>query len=292
MLHTRKSNRKSQWKFALILPLLLAFIFAFNTKTIAQQEKEEHKTIVKTVEIHAMVLAKNSNSDELDKISKSFAEKGLKVEFKGIKRNNDGEITAIRIDAKARNGKTSAAYAADDNEGINPIKIEYDNKNNSLSIGSSDGKHTNAYAFSKKGKKKIIKQKGKGKSYVFISDDDENEEHTSTKVWVTKDGDTTKVETKKIIIEIEEDEDGEHEDVYEVITDEGDEQKESKFKIRTSGEEQPLYILNGKEITKEEMDKIDPDNIESINVFKGKKAEEKYGDKGKNGVVEIALKKE
>ncbi|MDJ1504081.1 M56 family metallopeptidase [Xanthocytophaga agilis] len=53
----------------------------------------------------------------------------------------------------------------------------------------------------------------------------------------------------------------------------------------------PLYIVNGKQITKEEMKKIDPETIESINVLKDENATKKYGDKGKNGVVEVNLKK-
>ncbi|MET2986068.1 M56 family metallopeptidase [Aureibaculum conchae] len=292
MLHSEKSNRKSQLKFALVLPLLIAFIFAFNTKTIAQEKEKEHKTIVKKVEIHAMILTKTTHSDDLDKISKSFAEKGLKVEFKGIKRNKDNEITSIKIDAKANNGKTSASYSADENEGINPIKIEYDSENNSLSIGSSNSNYSRGYAFSKEGKKKIIKQKGKGKSYVFISDDGDSEENKSTKIWVTKDGDTVKIQSKKIIIENEEDEDGEHEDAYEVIIDQGDEESWGKLKIQASGKDEPIYILNGEEITKKEIDKLSPNKIKSMNIIKGKKAEEKYGDKGKNGVIEITLKKE
>jgi TonB-dependent SusC/RagA subfamily outer membrane receptor len=52
-----------------------------------------------------------------------------------------------------------------------------------------------------------------------------------------------------------------------------------------------LYIVDGKEITEKEMKDISPTTIESINVWKGEKAIEKYGTKGNNGVVEIHLKK-
>ena len=52
-----------------------------------------------------------------------------------------------------------------------------------------------------------------------------------------------------------------------------------------------LYILNGKIITQAEMKKIDPMTIESVDVLKDKTATDKYGEKGKNGVVEITLKK-
>lgn len=52
----------------------------------------------------------------------------------------------------------------------------------------------------------------------------------------------------------------------------------------------PIYFLNGKEISKNEMDKIDPNSISKINVLKGEYAISKYGKKGVNGVIEITLK--
>jgi hypothetical protein len=39
------------------------------------------------------------------------------------------------------------------------------------------------------------------------------------------------------------------------------------------------------------MEAIDPNTIESIFILKDEKAIEKYGDEGKNGVVEIKIKK-
>jgi len=55
--------------------------------------------------------------------------------------------------------------------------------------------------------------------------------------------------------------------------------------------EDPLYIIDGKETTKEEIKDLNPDKIESMNVLKGENALEKYGEKGGNGVIEITLKK-
>ena len=52
----------------------------------------------------------------------------------------------------------------------------------------------------------------------------------------------------------------------------------------------PLCILNGKEISKEEMGEIDPKSIKSVNVLKDEKAINKYGQKGKDGVIEISTK--
>ncbi len=52
----------------------------------------------------------------------------------------------------------------------------------------------------------------------------------------------------------------------------------------------PLFILDGVPIDKKTMDKIPPDQIESISVLKDKSATIMYGEKGKNGVVLIKTK--
>jgi len=52
-----------------------------------------------------------------------------------------------------------------------------------------------------------------------------------------------------------------------------------------------IIFADGKEITEVEMKKIKPEEINSINVWKGPKAIEKFGEKGKDGVIEITLKK-
>ena len=54
--------------------------------------------------------------------------------------------------------------------------------------------------------------------------------------------------------------------------------------------EKPLIVIDGIITAYESMDDIDPETIESINVLKDEPAIKKYGDKGKNGVIEITLK--
>ncbi|OIR13170.1 BlaR1 peptidase M56 [mine drainage metagenome] len=62
-----------------------------------------------------------------------------------------------------------------------------------------------------------------------------------------------------------------------------------QVKSDTAGK-QPIFFMDGKKITHDEMSKINPKDIESINVLKGKSATLKYGDDGKNGVIEIKMK--
>lgn len=51
-----------------------------------------------------------------------------------------------------------------------------------------------------------------------------------------------------------------------------------------------LMIVDGKEVTQEDFKKLNPVDIESVNVFKGDKALALYGEKGKNGVIAISTK--
>jgi hypothetical protein len=53
----------------------------------------------------------------------------------------------------------------------------------------------------------------------------------------------------------------------------------------------PLYVVNGEVKTKVYVGTIAPEDIEKIDVLKDKNAIDKYGEAGKNGVVEITLKK-
>lgn len=70
------------------------------------------------------------------------------------------------------------------------------------------------------------------------------------------------------------------------------EQSQSEMN-KFSEENDPLYILNGEQMdspeNKERMARLKPKYIESVNVWKGEDALDKYGQKGKNGVVHIKL---
>ena len=66
--------------------------------------------------------------------------------------------------------------------------------------------------------------------------------------------------------------------------------KDIKVVFSDSDESHPLIIIDGKESTREEMDTLDSDNIEKVEVLKGKSATGKYGVKAKDGVILITTK--
>lgn len=53
---------------------------------------------------------------------------------------------------------------------------------------------------------------------------------------------------------------------------------------------EPLYIVDGKEVTPSVMSALNPDKIERVTVLKDKSATDLYGEEGQNGVVLITLK--
>jgi len=57
-------------------------------------------------------------------------------------------------------------------------------------------------------------------------------------------------------------------------------------------ESNPIYFIDGKEISKEQMKTVTGESIKTINVLKGEEAVAKYGEKGKNGVIEMVTRKE
>lgn len=283
MLNKKRSNRNSQLKIALIAPLIVAFVFLFNTEVISQQRKIKKEVVTVNVDVLELLITKQSSKDDLKEITNTFAEKGLTIKFNGLKRNNKNEITAIKIDAKTDDGKASASYAANDDEGINPIHISFDNENNNLSIGSNEKGHGDAYFFSNKIHNKMVKHKVKNADYTYSIHDNNDDEET-TNVWISKDGDTTKVITKKLVIDIDKDHDSDEEhEIHIEMDDDGKEIKKEIIKIKKGDGKGnyvfisddnddkntiTTYIVNGKKMSKEEFKKMDKDKIKTIEIKK------------------------
>lgn len=54
---------------------------------------------------------------------------------------------------------------------------------------------------------------------------------------------------------------------------------------------EPLVVVDGEIVPYEQLNDIDPNTIENITVLKDEKAVKKYGERAKNGVIEIKIKK-
>ncbi len=103
---------------------------------------------------------------------------------------------------------------------------------------------------------------------------------------VDNDADTTK---KEVVI-ISTDGKGKSTAVVS-LSDNQDKSKPARVLVRSVNtsdpENQPLFLIDGKEVTDSELKDLDVSTIQSINVLKGEGSAKEFGEKGKNGVVQI-----
>ncbi|MDH7463446.1 hypothetical protein QEG73_19255 [Chitinophagaceae bacterium 26-R-25] len=67
--------------------------------------------------------------------------------------------------------------------------------------------------------------------------------------------------------------------------------KQEEPVVQSSVKSTPLYLLDCKRITEAVFKTIDPNDIESITVWKGERAVQKFGAEANNGVIDIRTKK-
>ncbi|WP_298239108.1 M56 family metallopeptidase [uncultured Algibacter sp.] len=288
-----------------------------NTKETKKESKPSivNNNLDKAKNVQDFIITKNSSDADLDKLISKIKAAGVDIKFKGVKRNSKGEITSIKIEAKSKN--SNASFNLNSDETIEPIKISFKKGGKNLSIGNTSaihrlhtsGKDHNVFIYSdedddrkihkitgdsihytyatKKGKYHVLSKNKKveiissddsdGEVEVIIESDDDNDENHEEDAIIIKNGKTITTSNKGS-------------NTFKVKT-LGNSKSDSKIIITSDDKEQPLFIVDGEEYEKTGIDDIKPDNIESINVLKGESAEKKYGNKGKNGVVEIITKK-
>lgn len=330
MLHKSRSKQLNAFKFALILPLLAGFVFAFNTKVVAQVQEIE---IVEGITKIELLIDKDYTKAQMNEDIEFMKERDITLKFKGVKRNASGEITAINASYKTDTGK-SGSYSQNSDEPIKPFSFRIDGQQDGQIVGfySENAMHE-AHSYGSKTSQKIILEldddklhKGKHKKYevIRLHSGDEKDVHT----WVESgDGEEVEIEVKVVdgekVIKVNGKEVSEEElekleksesktitvkkinkskdgNVF-IIKDSDDdhdieviESSESKgfFFVDSGKGGQPLYIVDGKEMSKEEFkDKLSPNQIESIEVLKGESATKNYGDRAKDGVIVVTSKK-
>ena len=62
-------------------------------------------------------------------------------------------------------------------------------------------------------------------------------------------------------------------------------------KNKMQNDNKPLIVLDGKMINEKKFNKLDQEKIDKIEVFKGKEALSRYGEKAKYGVIVVTTKK-
>ncbi|MDH7444639.1 M56 family metallopeptidase [Aquimarina sp. 2201CG14-23] len=247
--------------------------------TIAVKEKPittSKNTLFKKKKVK-FIINKNSTKEDLERVKRVFKnEYEVEISFSNIKRNKADEITAISVDMSSK--KSNANFSIENETPIKPFVVSYDSKNEKIRIGQSGNSHKNVW---------ISKH----------SDSDHDDGHI-IEIDVDDDGDnifTVKGDKKhkrkiirkkggknKIILR------GDHNDDGLIIL-HSDDQK-TVFDFDDNSGKDVLFYIDGKKASKKEVKKLKSDEIESIDVSKGKSTK-KYGKKAKDGVIRITTKK-
>lgn len=149
MLNKNQSHKRNSWKYAIVVPALIGFIFLFQVKTIAQ-EKEEERTF--TREIHKgdnirVTVNKNTSDAEMKKEAANLKkDHGITLKYSKVKRNSNGEITGIKVEFKDKDGNKGVSQV-DGKEPISPIHFY---KNDS-GVGFGKPRQMSVYSYSRGG---------------------------------------------------------------------------------------------------------------------------------------------
>lgn len=286
MLNKNQSNKRNYWKYALVLPLLGAFVIFFQMKVVAQEKESKKQEIINKEIPFFIVIDKNTSEKDIKEYStivKSNYDGNLK--FSKIKRNSNGEIIGIKVGFKQKDGRSGATEIS----GTKPIKTFY-----FIIKGDEMG-------FDEMGFERLKKSKNNGNVTVSkypITDSTVETSNALKPVKIT-DKDIYIDGVKATNAQFSE-LDPNAIDKVEVNTFENNVKITTKtinisadnFNNKIISKEKPLIILNGKRTltTLEDLNKLDPNLIQSMNVLKGKKAIEKYGKEGENGAIEIITK--
>lgn len=269
MLHKSKSHHKKQWRYLLVLPLLACMLMSMNTEKIYvdNSTKLENTNKKETVEF---LVTKNTTDTELDRIKEDLKKEGLTVTFKRVKRNKDGEIRAIKIEAKSKNSSTNYQISSDD-EAIKPINIVFDKENNSVSIGKGNTIHeSHSYIIeTEDGGKHKIHKTGKSNNVFVISKEKTNTKSGDTLYMVIDENSNGKTIKKSKTFEVISEDD---KNVEVIIESDGNSEDEIIFingkKIKTNSNNDVEVIVedkNNKNVWVTKTDNEDEDYIIELN---------------------------
>ncbi|MDT0689568.1 TonB-dependent receptor plug domain-containing protein [Salegentibacter sp. F188] len=291
MLNKKQNNKPKLWKISLVLPLLIAFMFFFNVKTEAQivQKEEKRTKILDRSEI------KENGEEPLYVLNGVPSKKAI------IDTINPKSIEKIDV---LKGAKATALYGSSGRDGVILIstKAKSGSAINPLENNSGNAEEASKVSGTVNHSTKLIIVNGEIKEEDF--DLDSIDPETIERVEVVKgenaiSGYGEKAENGVINVVLKDSEKNFSSEATNISVRKqqnnniyGTGEKTGDINASENGEqEKPLVTINGKVMPESyDYNDLKPSEVGSINVLKGATATEKYGNKGKDGVIEIFLK--
>ncbi|AXP81834.1 BlaR1 peptidase M56 [Mariniflexile rhizosphaerae] len=270
MLHKSKSKKINQLKYALVIPALALFLMSFNTEEVYIQEVNNRALNPDNSKDIKIIFNKDLTDNDLEKTKSELKKDSIDFAYTNLKRNEKEEI--VSITTKFQNERGSSATWNAYNTKNEPIKPFYFFKTEKTIGVSILDKETSEIEDSKETNKtspwKVSVRNNISSDSISVVEYTNDSIHFNKKKEAVK---TYREEAKDEVI---------------IIT------NNTHTNYNTNQEQQPLFIVDGKEISKEDMNVLDPNHIKKIDVLKGENATRLFGDKGKEGVILITTKKD
>ncbi len=121
MLNKNQSKKWNSWKYAVVVPALVAFVFLFQIEVIAQEKKQVIKQTLNSVTAELEISA-TSTKEELN-AEKDFFKKefGIQITYKDLEYNENNEIIQIKVELNSSN--EIKIYGVKNTTPIKPFKI-------------------------------------------------------------------------------------------------------------------------------------------------------------------------
>jgi hypothetical protein len=305
MLNTNQSNQRKSWKYALILPVLSAFILLFQVETVAQVKENSKNTENKVTDAVAVAVGfyidKNATDAELQSDSKELKEQGIHYKISNVKRNKNKEIIAIKISFNDNKGNKGVK----DINGKNPIKPIYFSTENGK-IGFTNEPDLKGYIIDEKLSNQFGTEIKVKRDYEFVTTTfdiyDTNEMRFQMKNEIISNNEKALYlfNDKEISIKDAKNIKGEQiSEIIEILSNSplisnynyGEKGKNGVIKINTgtgkpNSERNKLYIINGKEYLQSEIPKGTTVEVDgAISELGKEEGIKKYGQKAKDGVL-------
>ena len=136
MLNSNQSNRKNAFKYAIVIPVLVAFIMLFQVKVIAKEKRIDRE--INNSENILYLINANSSNKEIDEIfTKLRVKHQLEAKYYGVKRNKNNEIIAISLKINKKQ-IISTVHEINGDSAIKEFAIQINTKSNVFEIIRSE----------------------------------------------------------------------------------------------------------------------------------------------------------
>lgn len=306
MLNTNQSHKKKSWKYAVILPFLIAFTLLFQIETVAQtKETKVEENTYAVSSSYSSILTKNTTDLEIKELQETFSGENHKLIISNVKRNKNNEIIAIKLEFDY--GKTyNRVLDRKSEKPIDNIKIyiNSDEDDDDLAYGFEEvditpldvllveekkpkEKHLSMDNLTRNGKEIILIINGNVKGAeekVKIDLDDELSDMKEISASEFEKKYNKKADKNKLYYEIE------TVNAVNISTNKNKvvigSYKNTDEVFKTDETTNKLYIINGKEYLKSELPKGTTISLEgSITDLDKEEGIKRYGQKGKDGVL-------